>query len=63
MRTAAGEAASQIALRDCSKVAVGKRDIYHNKDLLKSTGNATQYSVIIYMGKNLKKDEYMYVYN
>ena len=27
-----------------------------NKDLLYSTGNSTQYSVIIYMGKESKKD-------
>ena len=28
MRTAAREAASQIALRDCSKAAVGEKSIY-----------------------------------
>ena len=33
-----------------------------NKDLLCSTANSTQYSVTTYMGKNLKRDEYMYVY-
>ena len=27
-----------------------------NKDLLYSTGNSTQYSVIIYMGKESEKD-------
>ena len=35
----------------------------NNKDLLYSTGNSTQYSVITYMRKNLKKNEYMYMYN
>ena len=33
-----------------------------NKDLLYNTGNYTQYSVITYMGKNLKKNGYMYIY-
>ena len=28
MRTAAGEAAAQIALRDCSKVAMGESQLY-----------------------------------
>ena len=32
-------------------------------DLLYSIGNSTQYSVIIYMGKNLKKNGCVYVYN
>ena len=32
-----------------------------NKDLLYSTGNATQYSVITYMGKESGK-EWIYVY-
>ena len=32
-----------------------------NKDLLYSTGNSTQYSVMTYMGKNLKK-EWIYIY-
>ena len=32
-----------------------------NKDLLYSTGNSTQYSVIIYMGKESEK-ECMYAY-
>ena len=32
-----------------------------NKDLLYSTGNSTQYSVMIYMGKESKK-EWIYVY-
>ena len=34
-----------------------------NKDLLYSTGNLTQYSVMTYMGKNLKKRGYMYMHN
>ena len=34
-----------------------------NKKLLYSTGNSTQYSVLAYMGKNLKKSGYMYMYN
>ena len=34
-----------------------------NKDLLYSTGNSTQYSVMAYMEKKLKKSEYMYMYN
>ena len=33
-----------------------------NKDLLYSMGISTQYSVITYMDKNLKKG-YMYMYN
>ena len=35
-----------------------------NKDLLYNTGNCTQYSVITYMGKNLKKngERYIYIY-
>ena len=33
----------------------------HNKDLLYSTENSTQYSVIVYMGKESKK-EWIYVY-
>ena len=32
-----------------------------NKDLLYSTGNSTQYSVMAYMGKDSKK-EWIYVY-
>ena len=32
-----------------------------NKDLLYSTGNSTQYSVVAYMGKESKK-EWIYVY-
>ena len=32
-----------------------------NKDLLYSTGNSTQYSVMTYMGKESEK-EWMYVY-
>ena len=32
-----------------------------NKDLLYSTGNSTQYSVMTYMGKELKT-EWIYVY-
>ena len=32
------------------------------KDLLYSIGNSTQYSVITYMGKNLKKNVCVYVY-
>ena len=31
-----------------------------NKDLLYSTGNSTQYSVITYMRTKSKKNEYMY---
>ena len=34
----------------------------NNKDLLYSTGNSTQYSVMIYMGKNLKMSGYMGMY-
>ena len=33
-----------------------------NKNLLYSTGNSTQYSVMTYMEKNLKKSKYMYIY-
>ena len=32
-----------------------------NKDLLYSTGNSTQHSVMIYMGKDLKKSGYMLI--
>ena len=32
-----------------------------NKDLLYSTGNSTQYSVMVYMGKESKK-EWIYMY-
>ena len=32
-----------------------------NKDILYSTGNSTQYSVMAYMGKEYKK-EWIYVY-
>ena len=34
-----------------------------NKDLLYSTGNSTQYSVITYMGKESEKNGYVYMYN
>ena len=34
-----------------------------NKDLLSSTGNSTQYSLMTYMEKNLKKGGYMFVYH
>ena len=37
-----------------------------NKDLLYSTGNSTQYSVMAYMGKESKRKNtsgYMYMYN
>ena len=33
-----------------------------NKDLLYSTGNATQYSVMTYMGKESEKKIYIYIY-
>ena len=33
-----------------------------NKDLLYSTGNSTQYSVMVYMGKESKKKKCIYVY-
>ena len=33
-----------------------------NKDLLYNTGNYTQYSVITYMGKDSKKNRYMYMH-
>ena len=34
-----------------------------NEDLLYGTGNSTQDFVITYMGKNLKKNRYVYMYN
>ena len=34
-----------------------------NKDLLCSTKNSVQYSVITYMRKESKKNEYMHMYN
>ena len=34
-----------------------------NKDLLHSTGNSTQFSVMAYMGKESKKSGYVYLYN
>jgi len=34
-----------------------------NKDLLYSTGNSTQYSIMTYTEKNLKKSGYLYIYN
>ena len=33
-----------------------------NKDLLYSTGKSTQYSVMAYMGKNLKQSIYIYIH-
>ena len=33
-----------------------------NQDLLYSTGNSTQYSVITYMGKESEKNKYIYEY-
>jgi len=39
------------------------REYMTNKDLLCSTGNSTQYSVMAYMGKESKKvDMYRYMY-
>ena len=35
----------------------------NNKDLLRSTGNSSQYSVMIYTGNHLKKSGYMYMCN
>ena len=35
----------------------------NDKDLLYSTGNSIQYSVMTYMGKESKKNGYMYMYN
>ena len=35
----------------------------NNKDLLCSTKNSVQYSVITYMRKESKKNEYMHMYN
>ena len=32
-------------------------------DLLYSTENTTQYFIITYKGKNLKKNRYVYMYN
>ena len=41
-----------------------RNDQITNKDLLRSTGNSTHYSVMAYMGKeSLKKSGYMYMYN
>ena len=34
-----------------------------NMDLLYSTENTTQYFIITYKGKNLKKNRYVYMYN
>ena len=34
-----------------------------NKDLLYSTGNSAQHSVMTYMGEESKKEGYMYMYN
>ena len=34
-----------------------------NKDLLYRTGNPSQYAVLIYMEKNLKKNGCLYMYN
>ena len=42
MRTAAGEAAAQIALRDCSKVAMGESQLY--KVLVKGEFNTMKHS-------------------
>ena len=36
--------------------------IYEKEDLLYSTGKYIQYLVIIYNGKNLKKNMYTYIY-
>ena len=33
-----------------------------NKDLLYRTGNSTQYSITIYVGKELKKEWRLYIY-
>ena len=33
-----------------------------NRDLLYATGNFTQYSVMAYVGNNLKKSMYVYIY-
>ena len=46
---------------DLSRVTGNIKDRSYNKDLLYSTGNSTQYSVMIYMGKESKK-EWKYVY-
>ena len=40
-------------------IRVYKIYIYSNKDLLYSTGKSTQYSLMTYMGKDLKKSGYM----
>ena len=34
-----------------------------NRNLLYSMGNSTEYSLTIYQEQNLKKSEYMYMYN
>ena len=34
-----------------------------NKDFLYSTGNSTQYSVMVYLEMNLKKSGHMYPHN
>ena len=34
-----------------------------NKDLPCSTGKSTEYSVVTYLGKNLKRNGYVYMYN
>ena len=39
------------------------KNILTIKDLLYSTGNSTQYSVMAYMEKRIKKSGYMYMYN
>ena len=49
---------------DCHKhTMVYGMDGQWNGDLLYSTGNSTQYSVISYMGKNLNKNGCVYMCN
>ena len=41
---------------------IGKLGLMTNKDLLYRTGNSTQYSITIYVGKELKKEWRLYIY-
>ena len=41
---------------------IGKLGLVTNKDLLYRTGNSTQYSITIYVGKELKKEWRLYIY-
>ena len=53
---------TQKVKRELAVDAIDNRNFSTNKNLLYSTGNSTQYSVMAYMGIESNRRIYMYIY-